>query len=726
MSEVKPDGAMSILADLNPDQRRAVEHRGAPLLILAGAGSGKTRTLTHRIAHLLATGDARPHQILAVTFTNKAAREMRERIASLLGGTMPPGLWALTFHAFGVRVLREHAEPLGYPARFVIYDQHDRLTLVKQLVKELRVNDRLYPPSNLAWRISDLKNRLVTPEQYGAECQDFGIEAVTRDVYQRYQGRLRQAGAVDFDDLLMLPVLLLEEHSQIRARYQERFTHLLIDEYQDTNHAQYRLVRLLEGHNDNLCVVGDDDQSIYGWRGADLRNILDFERDHPGCLTLKLEQNYRSTPQILEAANHVIRHNLGRKGKALWTDRRAGELLAFQSCVEEEAEAAYVVGEIVRRRRGGRSLTDCAVLYRTHAQSRVLEAALRSRGMPYVIYGGQKFYERKEIKDCLAYLKVLENPADDLSFERIINLPPRGIGANLLAHLQAVAVGRRCSLFEAVGVALDDADLATRQRRAVADLAALWQKLGELHRSQLPLPDLFDVVLAETGLLEYLERDESVEAVTRGENVRELATALQNLAAEDPTASLATFLEQVALVTDLDQELEARDYVTLMTLHSAKGLEFPVVFITGMEEGIFPHRMAMGSEDEMEEERRLAYVGMTRAKDVLYLTFAARRHIQGEMQFNTPSRFLGEIPEHLVARPPAGLAEPRCTAVPVVASAAEDGPFPVGSQVHHPRWGEGRVVRREGRGEDLKVSVRFTTVGVKRMVATKAPLQPLR
>ncbi|MGD2062750.1 MAG: UvrD-helicase domain-containing protein [Nitrospirota bacterium] len=719
---------MSILAALNPVQRQAVEHRGTPLLILAGAGSGKTRTLTHRIAHLLATGDAQPHQILAVTFTNKAAREMRERIAALLGGTAPPGLWALTFHAFGARMLRAHAEVLGYPARFVIYDQNDRMTLVKQLVKEMRLNDRLYPPSSLAWRISELKNRLVTPDDYGAECRDFGIEAATREVYRHYQERLRRAGAVDFDDLLMLPVRLLEDVPPVRAQYQERFAHLLIDEYQDTNRAQYRLVRVLEGDNDNLCVVGDDDQSIYGWRGADLRNILDFERDHPGCLTLKLEQNYRSTPQILEAANHVIRHNLGRTGKALWTDRAAGELLACQSCMGEEAEAAYVMGEIARRRVAGSPLLDFAVLYRTHAQSRVLEAALRSHGLPYVIYGGQKFYERKEIKDCLAYLKVLENPADDLSFERIINLPPRGIGANLFVHLRSVAAHRHCSLFEAVSHALGDSDLATRQRNALTDLAALWERLGETHRRQPPLPELLETVLVETGLLDYLERDDSVEAVTRGENVRELATALQNLTEEDPLASLSAFLEQVALVTDLDQETEARDYVTLMTLHSAKGLEFPVVFLTGMEEGIFPHRMAMGSEDEMEEERRLAYVGITRAKEVLYLTFAARRHIQGEVQFNSPSRFLGEIPDNLVARPVGTsdrAAPDRAAILTRVVPVAGDGPFPVGSQVHHPRWGEGRVVRREGKGEDLKVSVRFTSVGVKRMVATKAPLQPL-
>jgi len=717
---------MSILTTLNPVQREAVEHRGTPLLILAGAGSGKTRTLTHRIAHLLATGDARPHQILAVTFTNKAAREMRGRIDSLLGGPAPAGLWALTFHAFGARLLRSHAEALGYPPRFVIYDQHDRLTVIKQLVKELGVNDRLYPPSSLSWRISDLKNRLVTPSDYAAECLDFGAEAVARDVYLRYQERLRQAGAVDFDDLLMLPVHLLEGHAEVRRQYQERFAHLLIDEYQDTNHAQYRLVRLLEGVHDNLCVVGDDDQSIYGWRGADLRNILDFERDHPGCLTLKLEQNYRSTPQILEAANHVIRHNLGRKGKVLWTDLPAGELLTCQSCMGEEEEAAYVVGEVARRRRSGRPLTDCAILYRTHAQSRVLEATLRGQSLPYIIYGGQKFYERKEIKDCLAYLRVLENPADDVSFERIINLPPRGIGANLLAHLRAVAQRHHGSLFDAVLAALADRDLATRQRNAVADLADLWGRLTDLHRRQLPLPELFDAVLAETGLLDYLERDETTEAITRGENVRELATALQNLAAEDPEARLATFLEQVALVTDLDREAEARDYVTLMTLHSAKGLEFPVVFLTGMEEGIFPHRMSMGSEEEMEEERRLAYVGITRAKAVLYLTFAARRHIQGEVQFNSPSRFLAELPEELIARPAsADVANGTRRAVVEVSPAGRDDPFPIGSQVHHPRWGTGKVVRREGKGDDLKVSVRFSSVGLKRMVATKAPLQPV-
>jgi DNA helicase-2/ATP-dependent DNA helicase PcrA len=717
---------MSILTALNPVQRQAVEHRGTPLLILAGAGSGKTRTLTHRIAHLLATGDARPHQILAVTFTNKAAREMRERINALLDGPAPAGLWALTFHAFGARVLRNHAEALHYPQRFVIYDQHDRLTVIKQLVKEMGVNDRLYPPSNLAWRVSDLKNRLITPGEYAAECLDFEIDAITRDVYGRYQERLRQAGAVDFDDLLMLPVLLLEGHPEVRRHYQERFAHLLIDEYQDTNHAQYRLVRLLGGVHDNLCVVGDDDQSIYGWRGADLRNILDFEHDHPGCLTLKLEQNYRSTPQILEAANHVIRHNLGRKGKVLWTDLPAGELLTCQSCMGEEEEAAYVAGEVARRRRVGGSLTDCAILYRTHAQSRVLEATLRGQGLPYIIYGGQKFYERKEIKDCLAYLRVLENPADDVSFERIINLPPRGIGANLLAHLRAVATRRHSSLFEAVAATLADRDLATRPRNALADLAALWERLGELHRRALPLPELFDAVLAETGLLDYLERDETTEATTRGENVRELATALQNLATEDSQATLAAFLEQVTLVTDLDQEADVRDYVTLMTLHSAKGLEFPVVFLTGMEEGIFPHRMSMGSDAEMEEERRLAYVGITRAKAVLYLTFAARRHLQGEVQFNTPSRFLGEIPEALIARPAsATVASGSRRAVVEVSPADRDGPFPVGSQVLHPRWGTGKVVRREGQGDDLKVSVRFTSVGLKRMVATKAPLQPM-
>jgi DNA helicase-2/ATP-dependent DNA helicase PcrA len=714
---------MSILATLNPVQRQAVEHRGTPLLILAGAGSGKTRTLTHRIAHLLATGDARPHQILAVTFTNKAAREMRERIDGLLGGPAP-GLWALTFHAFGARLLRGHAEALGYPQRFVIYDQHDRLTVIKQLVKELGVNDRLYPPSNVAWRVSDLKNRLVTPGEYAAACLDFGIEAVTRDLYTRYQERLRQAGAVDFDDLLMLPVHLLEGDPEVRRYYQERFVHLLIDEYQDTNHAQYRLVRLLGGVHDNLCVVGDDDQSIYGWRGADLRNILEFERDHPRCLTLKLEQNYRSTPQILEAANHVIRHNLGRKGKVLWTDLPSGELLTCQSCSGEEEEAAYVAGEMIRRRRDGHPLTDCAILYRTHAQSRVLEAALRGHGLPYIVYGGQKFYERKEIKDCLAYLRVLENPADDVSFERVINLPPRGIGANLLAHLRAVAARRHTSLFDAVAAALADPALATRQRNALTDLVALWERLAGLHRRGLPLPELFDALLAETGLLDYLERDATTEAITRGENVRELATALQNLAAQDAEATLATFLEQVALVTDLDQEAEARDYVTLMTLHSAKGLEFPVVFLTGMEEGIFPHRMAMGSEEELEEERRLAYVGITRAKAVLYLTFAARRHLQGEVQFNTPSRFLGEIPETLVARPTsATVASGPRPAVLAVTSAAE--PFPVGSQVLHPVWGTGKVVRREGKGDDLKVSVRFSSVGLKRMAATKAPLQPV-
>ena len=720
-----------LLDALNPPQREAVAHRGSPLLILAGAGSGKTRTLTHRVAHLLHTGDARPHQILAVTFTNKAAREMAERIDALLGGPAP-GLWALTFHAFGARILRQHGEFLGYPPRMIIYDQRDRLTLIKQVMKERKINDKLYSPTAVAWRISELKNRLMGPDDYEEEAAEFGIEQATLAVYRGYQARLAKAGAADFDDLLMQPVHLLANHEAVRDHYRGRFAHILIDEYQDTNRAQYQLVRLLEGDNRNLCVVGDDDQSIYGWRGADLNNILSFEEDHPGCLTLKLEQNYRSTPEILETANHLIRHNLGRKGKALWTDLDGGHRPRLHRCMDEEEEARFVADEIAQERGARRPLAHFAILYRTHAQSRVLEATLRAHNLTYAVYGGQRFYERKEIKDCLAYLRVLVNPDDDVSFERIINLPPRGIGANLLAHLRQTAVRHSCSLYRAVGHALDDTTLPGRARNALARLTELWARLRSV--ADLPLPTLFDSVLAETGLVAHLAREGTTESISRVENVQELATAISRSVAADPELDLATYLEQISLVTDLDEAADDREVVTLMTLHAAKGLEFPVVFITGLEEGLFPHKMSQGSEEEIEEERRLAYVGITRAKERLYLTLATRRHLQGAVQYNNPSRFLDEIPESLleIDTPPALAAPPRM-ASPLhrraTAATQRPGPvndpFPLGTHVTHPRWGSGKVVAREGDGSELKVSVRFPTVGVKRMLASRAPLQAM-
>ncbi|RMF81440.1 MAG: hypothetical protein D6739_09250, partial [Nitrospirae bacterium] len=507
--------------------------------------------------------------------------------------------------------------------------------------------------------------------------------------------------------------------------YRERFRHILVDEYQDTNHAQYRLVRLLEGGGGDLCVVGDDDQSIYGWRGADLANILSFEEDHPGCVTLRLEQNYRSTPEILALANHLIRHNRGRKGKTLWTGLASGPRPRLRACIDEEDEARYVAREIEALHRSGTPLGAVAVLYRTHAQSRALEQALRACNLPYGVYGGQRFYERKEIKDCLAYLRVLANPDDDLSFERIVNLPPRGIGPNVLAHLRAVAARRRCSLYAAVAPAAEDPALPTRARNALAHLAELWSRLRAV--ADLPLPALFDQVLAETGLLAHLGREGTVEAVSRVENVEELATAIERQLARDPGLDLAGWLDQVSLLTDLDEAEAEAERVTLMTLHAAKGLEYPVVFLTGLEEGLFPHRMSLDTEEEVEEERRLAYVGITRAKGRLYLTYAARRHLQGQVQVNPPSRFLDELPaEQLQVEGPAAApaAVSQAQAAPPPARRRRD-PFPLGCRVVHPRWGTGEVVAREGEGEDLKVSVHFPRVGRKRMLASRAPLQPL-
>ena len=719
--------ATDFLEHLNPPQRQAVLHESGPLLILAGAGSGKTRTITHRIAHLVRARGVPPGRVLAVTFTNKAAGEMRERIGRLLGQAVD-GLWVSTFHSACVRILRREAAAAGIKPAFTILDEQDRSSLIKACVRELNINESLYPPRAIGPRISDWKNRLIGPDQL-ANTQSFGLDAKAARVYDMYQRHLSTIQALDFDDLLMTAVRLFESRPDVLAQYQDRFRHILVDEYQDTNHAQYRLVRALAAGHRNLCVVGDDDQSIYRFRGADLSNILSFERDYPEAVVVTLDQNYRSTQQILEAATAVVRNNTARKAKSLWTARSRGERIACVAAPDERMEALFVARSVQHHVGEGGTTSDCVVLYRTNAQSRVFEETFRNGGLPYRIVGGLRFYDRKEIKDVIAYLRLIANPDDDLALKRVINVPARGIGPATLARLEAAHAG---SLGRALGDPSCVASLSPAPRGKIEAFAKLLAALREA-AGGLPPSEILRRVLEETGYLKELESDKSLETQMRVENLKELVTAVMEYEAETPEPSLTGFLDQVALVTDLEQAGTDGRAVTLMTMHNAKGLEFPVVFVTGMEEGIFPHSRSSDSPQDLEEERRLCYVAITRAMEKLHLSYAESRRIYGSTQWNLPSRFLDEIPEDLLERislhAPAGRAErTRAASADPAASFAlsdpEDDPFPVGKPVSHPTFGLGVVRSFEGEGENRKVTVAFSRVGTKKLSLKYAPLEP--
>jgi len=726
-----------ILADLNPPQEEAVVHDAGPFLILAGAGSGKTRVITRRIAYLIGRRNIQPWQILAVTFTNKAAEEMRRRVEQLLGAR---GLSVAlgTFHSICVKILRKWHRELGLRSSFVIYDDADQLGLIKDCLKSLELSERAVNPRGVAARISRAKNELLTPGEYATVANDF-MEERTAKVYVLYQERLQTSHAVDFDDLLMLTVLLFRDKPHVLTYYQNLWRYVLVDEYQDTNHAQYQIVNFLSRSHGNLTVVGDDDQSIYRWRGADLNNILDFEHDHPGCKVIRLEQNYRSTQNILDAAGGVVSHNRGRKGKTLWTENAAGEAIVFYQARDEQAEADYIVRTIrVLAAENSYSLDDFAIFYRTNAQSRVLEDALRRDVTPYVIVGGLRFYERKEIKDILSYLRLVANPDDTQSFKRIVNVPPRGIGQATVDKLGGLAVAERISLWEACTLVGERKILGPKALKALGELVALVERT----RTKLEVtavPDLILELLETTGYLADLKNEGTIEAESRIENLQELVTAAREFLERSEDPSLQAFLDSVALIADIDQLAEGTGAVTLMTLHSAKGLEFPIVFITGMEEGVFPHARSLPDDEELEEERRLCYVGMTRAKARLFLSAALSRRLYTNNAFNLPSRFLDEVPEHLVERldglqsswgsgargqgadrnsrsPVPGLRSP----VPEPRYEAEE-PFvdhlQVGMRVRHPDWGIGTIKERIGEGEDLKVVVTFAGVGRKKLAA---------
>ena len=632
------------LSTLNPAQRTAVETTEGPLLVLAGAGSGKTRVLTFRIAHLIRDLGVSPHQILAITFTNKAAAEMRARLETLVGGSAR-SMWVMTFHAMCVRMLRADAELLGYRPSFTIYDQDDSKRLLKDVMRELEIEEKAYPVNGMANRISSAKNELLGPSAYAARAKT-PPERKAAQVFERYQQRLLLSNAMDFDDLLVNAHRLLSEHPAVLRAYQERFRYLSVDEYQDTNHAQYGIANLLAGAHHNLMVVGDDDQSIYSWRGADIRNILEFERDYPDAVVVKLEQNYRSTARILAAANAVVANNENRKPKALFTTNAEGEKISSYLASDERDEARFIAGEVERLRRSdGRSYCDVAVFYRTNAQSRSIEDALLRAGVPYRIVGGTRFFDRAEIRDVTAYLKAIVNPADAVSLKRIINTPKRGIGDTTVSRIEDDALAADSTFEAALRLALDDADYPSRARIALSAFAGL---LDELRALQGDLRDLVEMIVTRAGLIAALEAENTDEATGRVENIREFLSVVSEFAEGHEAPDLPAFMEWLALRTDLDSIVEGDQFVTLMTVHTAKGLEYPVVFVAGLEESIFPHANSIADSAGLEEERRLAYVAITRARERLYLTHAHARSIYGTTQHNPTSRFVAEIPaEHL-------------------------------------------------------------------------------
>ncbi|MDD2318852.1 MAG: DNA helicase PcrA [Geobacteraceae bacterium] len=741
---------MKLMHNLNPRQREAVLHGEGPLLILAGAGSGKTRVIVHRIAHLIREQGVSPWNILAVTFTNKAAAEMRERVEKLLGGGDSPLI--ATFHSACVRILRREIERLGYTSHFAIYDDKDSERVLKDVVREMNLDEKKFPPRMFAAAIDDCKNSGCGPEDISTE--DHVREKIAR-VYAAYQERLKRCNALDFGDIIMLTVRLFETAPEVLESYRDRFRWILVDEYQDTNPIQYRLVRLLAGERMNLCVVGDDDQSIYRWRGADIRNILDFEKDFPDVTVVKLEQNYRSTQNILTAAGKVVEKNRGRKGKTLWTENPSGERIVHRRLDNEREEARFVCREIERHLRQGGVPTDIAVFYRTNAQSRVLEDALMGAGVSYHMVGGMRFYERMEIKDILAYLKSLDNPADEVSLKRIINTPPRGIGGVTFDKVADLASGQGIPFVQALREAASGNLLAKGPRARLAEFVALMDGFAALVNS-LPLPELAARIIKDSGYETRLKEERTEEAKERLDNLRELLSALDDFERTSEEKGLSAFLEQVALISDVERGARNRESVTLMTLHAAKGLEFPLVFMTGMEERLFPHVRALDDPEQMEEERRLCYVGMTRARERLWLTNARRRHFYGQEQFNSPSRFLGDIPRELLevqedhqtgfgwgssparsdgraksgwddvvqysqhhAEAPADPAFPD-NEVEVIPEG--DGVF-IGMRVRHRKFGPGTIRKMEGQGDNEKVIVWFDSGGPKKLLLKFAGLE---
>ncbi|MDP9330570.1 MAG: DNA helicase PcrA [Actinomycetota bacterium] len=743
-----------LIEGLNDIQAEAVLHTEGPVLIVAGAGSGKTRALTHRIAFLIREHDVSPGAILAITFTNKAAREMAERVESLLGGRVARGMWILTFHSSCARILRREHEHLGIPSGFTIYDDGDTERLISRILRDLDVDPKRFAPKAMASAIGRAKDQVMSADDFATLASNY-FEEVVAKVYAAYEQRKHDAGALDFDDLISQTVRLFREHPEVLEHYQERFRYILIDEYQDTNRAQYLLVKLLAAKYQNLCVVGDADQGVYSWRGATIQNILDFERDYPDAAVFLMEQNYRSTQNILAIANALIERNVQRKPKSLWTDAAGGELTIQYRAQDEHEEAFFLAQEIERlREQEGHRYKDVAVFYRTNAQSRVIEDVFMRVGLPYKVFGGVRFYQRREIKDVLSYLRLLVNPQDVVSFRRAVNTPKRGIGDATVSVLESFARDEEIAPLDACRRVDEIAMLQQRAKGAVAGFMQIMTALQTRLDEGAGPARMVECAAVESGYLGELEADRTVEAQGRIENLQELAGVAAELIAREPDAGLTEFLESVSLVSEQDEYDEDESMVTLMTLHIAKGLEFPIVFIVGLEDGVFPHYRSMTNAAELEEERRLAYVGITRARERLYLTHAWSRTLFGQTAYNPASRFLGEIPETLVdlreaetrralqggrsggyggrrsangpqgGRPQDG-APGRDWTPPRPGGVARHDPASVaeGDTVLHDKWGEGVVLNVTGGGDGAEATIAFSDVGEKRVLLAYAPLK---
>ena len=766
------------LSSLNPEQRLAAETLEGPVLILAGAGSGKTRALTYRVANLIDHGIP-AWSILALTFTNKAAKEMKTRVEKLIGEEAAGEAWISTFHSTCARMLRKDIEKLGYSRSFAIYDDDDQTRLLKDIYKQLNIDDAFIPVRETKGKIGDAKNRLLSPDEWFQQSARDRRTSLIHDLMTEYEKRLKAMNSLDFDDLLLKTLELLADHPPVLQYYRNRFRYVLVDEYQDTNKAQYEMIRLLTAESRNLCVVGDDDQSIYGWRGADIRNILDFEEDFPDTKVIKLEQNYRSTSNILDAANQLIAHNEGRKDKKLWTEHPQGDRIRVYRASDEHDESMWIARQILALRSAGSDYGDTAVLYRTNAQSRLPEEMLMKSGIPYKVFGGQKFYERKEIKDILAYLRVIANPADDLSLTRIINVPKRAIGDTTVQALAEAAADRGLPMY---GVLNDPPEsLGSRARANVGSFFGMMTLLGAM-KECMGLTEFVDTLIEKTGLEEQYRKEGTEEALDRIENMNEFRNSLREFAESEENATLEGYLENVSLVTDLDRASDERGYVSMMTLHSAKGLEFENVLIPGLEENIFPSMRSVTEEDRLEEERRLMYVGITRAKKRLFLSYAAERMTYNQYCHNPPSRFLKEIPARLLdaesgrapedrfgsgsrseARTPyaygtGGRMPARIPAAPkgqeaagkpkltfrgldlnhipgvqkgfgTVPSAARSNEasslkalFSEGDRIMHPKFGKGTVAEVWGSGKDARIRIRFDSGAEKELALSIAPI----
>ena len=725
----------SLLTGLNKEQQQAVQHTEGPLLILAGAGSGKTKVLTVRIAHLLAQG-VNPYEILAITFTNKAAKEMKSRVEGLVGD-VANRIWLSTFHSFCAKFLRFELDNfLGYNSNFTIYDTSDSQAVIKAALKALNLDDKYYPVGAMIAAISDAKNKLLFASDFRKQARDFYQQKVA-DVYEYYERELRKNNALDFDDLLLVAVKLLQSNEAVLDKYSKRFRYVMIDEYQDTNHAQYLLAKLLASHWKNIAVVGDADQSIYAWRGADIQNILDFEKDYPNCTSIKLEQNYRSTKIILDAANAVIENNEGRPKKNLWTDKTEGAKIQHFTAQSEHEEAAFI-GDTIAKKHDihGVPYGDMAILYRTNAQSRVLEEALIKRALPYTMVGGTKFYDRKEIKDVLAYLRVLYNPFDDLSLLRIINVPKRSIGATTVSKLQDYARANGTSLFMTLTQLHLVDTIKGKTKEKLEEFGILIFTLVAEMEDKTVL-DILEAILDRTGYLAQLEESTDPQDQARAENIGELLSVAKDFQDTNPSGTVEDFLEQVALVNDVDSFEQEESKVTLMTLHAAKGLEFPIVFLGGLEEGLFPHSRTLMNPEEIEEERRLAYVGITRAEKELYISNATTRTVFGRTSSYLPSRFIDEIPEELVDGLRAKRKVPddikrhvpqhmSVTSRPVTKPIVRNeviADWKIGDTAIHSKWGNGKVINVAGEGAGMKLTIEFPTQGVRVVMAKFAPVK---